>query len=123
MCLLLGLSIWHILTRPGLFFSIAYLQLNNSRCATQHVFQSISSINDLEVYFKLDNIFELNSSIFVSHWSHLSISIHWFASIIFHIGWNDNYELWISNPINNLSIAHGVFDQHFGLGVNEYILF
>ena len=66
------------------------------RCATNKYFQIIGNIHDIESYFHI---------IFFSHWGHLA--------------WNGNYELWILNPIATIPIAHGIFDPHFGSGLNS----
>merc|ERR1712066_362800 len=59
-------------------------------------------------------IFPLSSSLFSSHWGHISVIFSWASACYFHIAWTGNYELWILNPLDTLPIAHSVSDPHFG---------
>jgi photosystem I P700 chlorophyll a apoprotein A2 len=87
----------------------------SGRCATNKYFQMAGSIHDIESYFALDHTSSLNISIFLCHWCHLAIILFWVSRIQFHIGSHGNYQLWCSNPINSIPIAHAIFDPHFAL--------
>ena len=80
----------------------------DGRCATNKYFQMAGSIHDIESYFAIDH----TSSIFLCHWGHLAIIFVWLSRIQFHIGSHGNYQLWASNPINSIPIAHAIFDPH-----------
>ena len=72
----------------------------------------IGNIHDIESYTYLDNQFNFNPILYTSHWSHLTVIFCWLVSFTFHIGYQGNFEFWISNPIKIIPIAHSIFDPH-----------
>ena len=81
-------------------------------CATNHYFQVLGNIHDIESYTIIDNSLNLNNILFTSHWAHLSVIFTWCASAVYHIGWQGNYEFYISNPVKTIFIIHSIFDPH-----------
>jgi photosystem I P700 chlorophyll a apoprotein A2 len=91
----------------------------NGRCATGRFFQALGRIHDIELYSNVDNPLAFSSQIYTSHWLHLSVIFLWISGNCFHIGWNGNYELWVTNPVSIMPIAHGIWDPHFSLYLND----
>ena len=67
----------------------------------------------MELHTSVYNIFSLTLTVFNSHWGHLSIIFIWLTGILFHIGWNGNFEYWITNLTGILSIGHSLWDLNF----------
>ena len=86
----------------------------DARCATQRYFQVLGSIHDIDSYYSIDNTTNSLAAIFTAQWTHLAIIGMWSAGSLFHIGWTGNFELWLTNPIKTVPIAHSIFDPHFG---------
>merc|ERR1711920_894873 len=81
--------------------------------STASYFQALGKCHDLEgsstcVY----NSFGLHSMIFNCHWGHLSVLFLWVTGIIFHIGWNGNFEYWITNPVGIQPLGHSLWDPN-----------
>ena len=93
-----------------------------ARCATSKYFQIIGSFHDIESYFGLDNTSSLNVQIFFCHWGHLAIIHLWLSANLFQLGWNANYELYLTNPIPMQPIAHGIWDAHIPLSYDYTIV-
>merc|ERR1711972_67162 len=53
-----------------------------------------------------------SKTIFHSHWGHMSIIFLWVTGTIFHIGWNGNYEYWITNPVGTQPLGHSLWDPN-----------
>merc|ERR1711972_333434 len=87
-------------------------KLSNAASSTARYFQSIGKIHDLEHGASVYNTFGVSLMIFHSHWGHLSIIFLWVSGIIFHIGWNGNYEYWITNPLNVQPLGHSIWDPN-----------
>ena len=93
-------------------FTLLYTNLVYLFCATNQYFQILGNIHDIESFNSIDNISNVNLLIFTSHWIHLTILNCWSAAIIFHIGWQGNFEFWINNPVKIEPIAHSIFDLY-----------
>jgi photosystem I P700 chlorophyll a apoprotein A2 len=91
----------------------------NGKCVTGRFFQALGRIHDIELYSNVDNPLAFSSQIYTSHWLHLSVIFLWISGNCFHIGWNGNYELWVTNPVSIMPIAHGIWDPHFSLYLND----
>ena len=90
-------------------------------CTTGKYFLVLGSIHDVEVFLGLRSSMDLVSTLFCSHLGHLSVIFLWCSGNLFHIGFHGNFELFVSNPLSCIPIAHTVFDPHFGLiGVGAY---
>jgi photosystem I P700 chlorophyll a apoprotein A2 len=98
------------------------ITLTTARCATSKYFQIIGSFHDIESYFGLDNTSSLNVQIFFCHWGHLAIIHLWLSANLFQLGWNANYELYLTNPIPMQPIAHGIWDAHIPLSYDYTIV-
>ena len=94
-------------TTKHFHYNIAY-----ALCATNKYFQVLGNIHDVEAYTFIDNVPNLNSIIFTSHWAHLTIISVWCASSCYHVGWQGNYEFWLANPVKIMPIIHSIFDPH-----------
>jgi len=90
---------------------------NNSVCATDRYFQILGCIHDIDSY--MGNCYPclFNILIFQCHWGHLSVICCWISNTIFHVGWTGNYELWINNPMIQLTVGHTVWDPHLSINV------
>merc|ERR1712190_224052 len=86
---------------------------SNATDFTATYFQSLGKCHDLELHTSVYNIFSLTLVIFNSHWGHLSIIFIWLTGILFHVGWNGNFEYWITNPVGILPIGHSLWDLNF----------
>ena len=38
----------------------------------------------------------------------------WTSKNLFHVAWQRNFESWVQNPLHVRSIAHAIWDPHFG---------
>jgi len=72
--------------------------------ATAHDFESHDGMTEENLYQK----------IFASHFGHVAIIFLWTSSLLFHVAWQGNFELWIKDPVNIRPIAHAIWDPHFG---------
>merc|ERR1712187_972018 len=79
---------------------------------TGRYFQSIGKVHDLEHGASVYNTLGVSIMIFHSHWGHMSIICLWVTGIIFHIGWNGNYEYWITNPVGIQPLGHSLWDPN-----------
>jgi len=99
---------------PYVFTSKNLSSTSRSAVSTE-ILSQIGSIHDIESSNGSSlGIFPLSSSLFTSHWGHLSVIFSWASALYFHIAWTGNYELWILNPLDTLPIAHSVSDPQFG---------
>merc|ERR1711972_1172425 len=87
-------------------------KISNAASSTARYFQSIGKVHDLEHNASVYNTFGLSIKIFNSHWGHMSIIFLWITGIIFHIGWNGNYEYWITNPVGIQPLGHSLWDPN-----------
>jgi len=83
-------------------------KLSNITNLIRKYFQSIGKIHDLEHKTSVYNILKTNIIIFHSHWGHMSIIFSQITKLIFHIGWNGNYEYWITNLTNIQTLGHSL---------------
>ena len=75
----------------------------NGKSVISKVFQNLGNVHDIESNISLRSKFSLSSQVFINYWVHLSIIFLWASGIIFHIGWNRNYEYWIINLTTTLA--------------------
>merc|ERR1711948_158813 len=87
-------------------------KLSNAASSTGRYFQSIGKVHDLEHGANVYNTLGVSLMIFHSHWGHMSIIFLWVTGIIFHIGWNGNYEYWITNPVGIQPLGHSLWDPN-----------
>ena len=89
---------------------------STSRSVTStEILSQIGSVHDIKSNSNSSlGIFSLSSSLFMSHWGHLSVIFSWASALYFHVAWTGNYELWILNPLDTLPIAHSLSDPQFG---------
>merc|ERR1711972_1159126 len=87
-------------------------KLSNAASSTARYFQSIGKIHDLEHGASVYNTLGVSMGIFNIHWGHMSIIFLWITGIIFHIGWNGNYEYWITNPVGIQPLGHSLWDPN-----------
>merc|ERR1712060_948995 len=87
-------------------------KLSNAASSTGRYFQSIGKVHDLEQGASVYNTLGVSIMIFHSHWGHMSIIFLWVTGIIFHIGWNGNYEYWITNPVSIQPLGHSLWDPN-----------
>jgi photosystem I P700 chlorophyll a apoprotein A2 len=64
----------------------------------------------------------LTTQIILSHYGHTAIILLWLAGNLFHIGFQGNYALFVTNPIKALPIAHSLFDPHFNQTASQSTL-
>merc|ERR1711948_224190 len=87
-------------------------KLSNAASSTGRYFQSIGKVHDLEHGASVYNTLGVNIIIFHSHWGHMSIIFLWITELVFHIGWNGNYEYWITNPAGIQTLGHSLWDPN-----------
>jgi photosystem I P700 chlorophyll a apoprotein A2 len=80
---------------------------------TRRIWYGIATAHDFESH---DGITEegLYQKIFATHFGHVAIIFLWTSSLLFHVAWQGNFELWIKDPINVRPIAHAIWDPQFG---------
>nr|UXD06253.1 photosystem I P700 apoprotein A2 [Eutreptia sp. CCAC 1914B] len=85
---------------------------------TRRIWYGIATVHDFESH---DNITEegLYQKIFSSHFGQLAIIFLWTSGNLFHVAWQGNFELWITDPLHVRPIAHGIWDPHFGQSAVE----
>merc|ERR1712060_792170 len=94
-------------------------KLSNAASLIGKYFQSIGKIHDLEHGISVYNILGVSIIIFHSHWGHMSIIFLRVIETIFHIGWNGNYEYWITNPIGIQPLGHSLWDSNIPLLIEK----
>merc|ERR1711948_2449 len=87
-------------------------KLSNAASSTGRYFQSIGRVHDLEHEASVYNSLGVSLMIFHSHWGHMSIIFLWVTGLTFHIGWNGNYEYWITNPVGIQPLGHSIWDPN-----------
>jgi photosystem I P700 chlorophyll a apoprotein A2 len=80
---------------------------------TRRIWYGIATAHDFETH---DGMTEENlyQKIFASHFGHVAIIFLWTSSLLFHVAWQGNFELWAKDPLNTRPIAHAIWDPHFG---------
>jgi photosystem I P700 chlorophyll a apoprotein A2 len=80
---------------------------------TRRIWYGLATVHDFESH---DNVTEesLYQKIFSSHFGQLAIIFLWTSGNLFHVAWQGNFELWITDPLHIRPIAHGIWDPHFG---------
>lgn len=53
-------------------------------------------------------------ALLLGHWLHLATVLCWLTGIAAHAGFQANLDLWLDNPVRFGSIAHALWDPHFG---------
>jgi photosystem I P700 chlorophyll a apoprotein A2 len=49
----------------------------------------------------------------------MSIIFSQITKLVFHIGWNGNYEYWITNPTNIQPLGHSLWDPNILSSISE----
>ena len=86
-----------------------------SSCTTNKYFQILGNIHNIESYFGIDHSARYLLLIFTCHWGHVAVIFTWISRIHYHVGSQGNYEMWITNPIHIIPIAHCLYDPHSAL--------
>ena len=93
--------------------------ISNTINSIRRYFQAIGKIHDLEYNTNAYNILKTNLTLFHSHWGHMSIIFLWITKILYHIGWNGNYEYWITNSANIQPLGHSLWNFNTSLKTEE----
>ena len=88
-------------------YSLVTITPSTSRSVTStEILSQIGSVHNIESNSNSSlGIFSSSSSLFTSHWRHLSVIFSWASALYFHVAWTGNYELWILNPLDTLPIG------------------
>nr|AEQ94228.1 photosystem I P700 apoprotein A2 [Eutreptia viridis] len=80
---------------------------------TRRIWYGLATVHDFESH---DNVTEesLYQKIFSSHFGQLAVIFLWTSGNLFHVAWQGNFELWITDPLHVRPIAHSIWDPHFG---------
>jgi len=71
-------------------------------------------VHDLEALVTSRSAGSTMRALLLGHWLHLAVVLCWFAGIVVHTGFQANLDLWLDNPVRFGSIAHALWDPHFG---------
>jgi photosystem I P700 chlorophyll a apoprotein A2 len=80
---------------------------------TRRIWYAMAMGNDFESH---DGMTEENlyQKIFATHFGHVAIIFLWTSSLLFHVAWQGNFEVWQTDPLHIRPIAHAIWDPHFG---------
>jgi len=85
-----------------------------ARSSSQRLFNFLGSVHDLEALVTSRSAGSTMRALLLGHWLHLAVVLCWFAGIVVHTGFQANLDLWLDNPVRFGSIAHALWDPHFG---------
>jgi photosystem I P700 chlorophyll a apoprotein A2 len=87
----------------------------NRRQSTNSIFQFLGNIHVIHKKpFQGHNANAL-SKLFSVHFSHIAVIFSWASGNLFHIAWQGNYSLWLSNPSRITPVAHSSLDPNYSL--------
>jgi photosystem I P700 chlorophyll a apoprotein A2 len=90
--------------------------------STNRIWYGIAVAHDLESH---DGVTEekVYQKIFASHFGHVAVILLWLSGLLFHVSWQGNFELWVTDPLRVEPIAHAIWDPHFGNSVLNEMVF
>lgn len=82
--------------------------------SSQRLFHFLGSAHDLEALAAGRSAGSAVRALLLGHWLHLATVLCWLTGIAAHAGFQANLDLWLDNPVRFGSIAHALWDPHFG---------
>ena len=79
---------------------------------TRRIWYGLATVHDIEEY---DCITEgqFYQQVFTAHFGQLAVIFFWISGILFHVGWQGNFNTWTKDVIQTIPIAHTILDPHF----------
>lgn len=85
-----------------------------AQSSSQRLFNFLGSAHDLEALAAGRSAGSAVRALLLGHWLHLATVLCWLTGIAAHAGFQANLDLWLDNPVRFGSIAHALWDPHFG---------
>jgi photosystem I P700 chlorophyll a apoprotein A2 len=85
-----------------------------AQSSSQRLFHFLGSAHDLEALAAGRSAGSAVRALLLGHWLHLATVLCWLTGIAAHAGFQANLDLWLDNPVRFGSIAHALWDPHFG---------